>query len=114
MYETDLSNQNFIGLIANDMNNLATQFPKQWIPIMSNEINGLTKENQEIAQQYLNTKQQFAKVFGLAKTIVNQNALSNTSDDELLSDSSNNIEFDTNGIKKRKVSSIDVKNPLRK
>ncbi|CAG8785148.1 3666_t:CDS:2, partial [Racocetra persica] len=117
---------------ANDiLSEVYDQLISAWkIPTVSSEINRLTKESQEIAQQHLSAKQQFAKVFEINmilntnncrsrdtsivinNTIQDENTLNNTLNNE--SNSSNEAKFDTNEVKKRKGSNISIENSLTK
>ena len=52
VYENDLSNRNFIGLITNDTARPAIQLPQlpvKWVSISTNEIIGLSKQEQGLA-----------------------------------------------------------------
>ncbi|CAG8571252.1 15458_t:CDS:2, partial [Racocetra fulgida] len=111
IYNTDLSNRNFIGIITDNINNLTTQVPKRWISTVSSEINGLTKENQVIAQQHLNQCNSYANnncrsrdmSVVINNTIQDENTLNNESN------SLNEAKSDINEVKKEKVQILVLK-----
>ena len=57
VFGNELSNRDFIGLTNNDIADCTFQIPKKWVSIVSNEIIGLSKQDQEVGQKQLKTKQ---------------------------------------------------------
>jgi hypothetical protein len=84
VYGNDLSNRNFIGLIANDTVGSTIQLPVKWVSITTREVIGLSRQEQGLAQQQLKAKQRFTRVFGLAKTMINK-AIELDLDEKLIS-----------------------------
>lgn len=69
VYGDDLSSRAFIGLISANGINSATHSYTKWTSITTNKVNGFSKQEQELQ---LKAKQRFAKVFGIAKTMINK------------------------------------------
>ncbi|CAG8494318.1 5262_t:CDS:2 [Scutellospora calospora] len=86
-------------------------FSTEWVPIATNEITRLSKQDQEFAQQYLKAKQQYAKVFKkeISSIFTNDN-MNITSLDERESKKEN----ETKEVQKRRSSEVNVENPIVK
>ncbi|KAF0445972.1 protein far1-related sequence 5-like [Gigaspora margarita] len=71
VYNDDISDRCFVRLGSSN-NDSFHSFPTKWAPISSNDSHSFSDREIELVHSHLKEKQHYAKIFGLAKTLVNK------------------------------------------